>query len=78
MSVINIRSCDLPDGDPIKEMMAQMGRSEETNLINSVKSALTEGRVTKEQVRDRLYEFMGLWKGTRQFYLIPDFVRSLN
>jgi len=79
MSVYNVNSWELPNGDSTKAMIQRMNRQEEEDIISSAKTALSTGRATKNQVRDRLNEFMNLWvNGTRQFYLIPDYVKSLD
>lgn len=78
MSVTNIRTVDLSDDDPMKELLMSMGMREEQNYIDSAKRSIENGEITSAHAKQRLISFMNLWpNGSRKFYLIPNYIATL-
>jgi len=64
------------------QLMAEMGKKEETNYIEDAKKKLESNEMTKENVIEGLNGFMSLWgpegARSRKFYLIPNFLKELQ
>ncbi len=61
----------------MSDFTADLNRREEQCLIDHAKKSLVNKTLTPQEVHSKLTRFMALWD-TRQFTLIPEYLRTLN
>ena len=76
----SVNSWELPDDDPLKQMIMEMNKKEELGIINNFKKmSKSEMYKNKQAIITNINNFINHWKpNTRTFHHLPQFIKELE